>query len=175
MVTRVALIGFSGAGKSKVGKRLANALDWSFVDTDSYFEEKYRISIPEFFRKYGEDAFRKCEHEVLKEQFDERNRVIACGGGLPCFEDNLSLLLKNCCCVYLKLSPESLYDRLTKSKTVRPLIAQLKPDELLDYIKKMLAIREQFYLQAHIICKGESLSLPDLCNSIQKTIDNYCK
>ena len=99
MVTRVALIGFSGAGKSKVGKRLANALDWSFVDTDSYFEEKYRISIPEFFRKYGEDAFRKCEHEVLKEQFDERNRVIACGGGLPCFEDNLSLLLKNCCCI----------------------------------------------------------------------------
>ena len=105
MVTRVALIGFSGAGKSKVGKRLANALYWSFVDTDSYFEEKYRISIPEFFRKYGEDASRKCEHEVLKELFDERNRVIACGGGLPCFEDNLSLLLKNCCCVYLKLSP----------------------------------------------------------------------
>ena len=123
MVTRVALIGFSGAGKSKVGKRLANALDWSFVDTDSYFEEKYRISIPEFFRKYGEDAFRKCEHEVLKEQFDERNRVIACGGGLPCFEDNLSLLLKNCCCVYLKLFSEFLYDRLSISMSVRPLIA----------------------------------------------------
>lgn len=175
MANRVALIGFSGAGKSKQGKRLANALGWKFVDTDAYFEEKYKISVPDFFQKYGEKAFRKCESEVLKELFDSENKVIACGGGLPCFENNIALLLQNTYCVYLKLSPISLHDRLTKSKTVRPLIAQRKPEELLEYIQKTLTTREIFYTKAHLTVKGESVSLPDLCVSIQQRFENYCK
>lgn len=165
---KVALVGFPGSGKSKVGKRLARALTWQVRDIDCLFEERYKITIPLFFEKYGEQAFRKCEAKLLRSLQEEKNIVIACGGGLPCFEDNMQWLLNNSFCIYLQLSPQSLYNRLCNSKTERPLLANKSPEELLVYIQKTLALREPFYAQAHLVVKGENLVVEDLCAKVQQ-------
>lgn len=159
---RIVVIGFPGAGKSSVGRRLAARLKWRFVDTDSFFETKYHISIPDFFSKYGEDFFRICEKSVLEEVLKMPNVVISTGGGTPCFFNNMDMIVANSTSVYLKLSPKSLAIRLIASHKVRPLVAGKSDAEVLEYVTKTLEQREQFYSRANIVVKGENIVLDEL-------------
>lgn len=159
---RIVIVGFPGAGKSSIGRRLAARLNWHFVDTDSYFETKYHISIPDFFAKYGEDFFRICEANVLKEVLKMKQVVISTGGGMPCFFDNMSLIVSSSRAVYLKLSPKSLATRLALSHKMRPLVMGKSLEEITEYVEKTLVEREVFYSRAQITMKGESLVLDDL-------------
>ncbi|MCQ2279231.1 MAG: shikimate kinase [Bacteroidales bacterium] len=159
---RIVIVGFPGAGKSSVGRRLAARLNWNFVDTDTYFESKYHISIPDFFSKYGEDFFRISEATVLKEVLKLSHVVISTGGGMPCFFENMDLIVSSSCAVYLKLSPKSLATRLAVSHKVRPLVTGNGLEEITEYVEKTLVEREVFYSRAQITVKGESLVLDDL-------------
>lgn len=157
-----------GAGKTTLGKKLARKLGYSFYDIDKAFEHKYKTSVDLFFHKYGEEVFRQLEHELLVSTFRFTNTVISTGGGTPCFYNSMELINKNGISLYIKLSPEALYRRLTEAKKRRPLVAKKNEDELKQFIKEKLEEREEYYLQAQYQISGISVNITDLTKIIQK-------
>jgi shikimate kinase len=166
----VFLIGFMGAGKSSLGKRLANKLDVSFIDSDKAIEEKLEMSIAQVFEEKGEDFFRSEELKWLK-SIDSQDVVIALGGGTPCFKDNITLINNLGMSVYLKVGINGLASRLSGSKTIRPLIEPFKHDreKLMEFVKQKVEEREFFYNQAKITFDAESVSSEKL-DSLVKMI-----
>lgn len=166
----IVLVGFPGSGKSTVGRRLASRLSLPFYDTDSSFEEKYRITVSDFFAKYGENFFRICEKSVLEELLSFPPCVIAAGGGTPCYFNSMELINGSALSVYIRLSPKSLFERLSHSRKVRPLLSGKSPEELLAYIEEVLPQREIFYTQAALCVKGENMDVNVLVDSVQKLL-----
>ena len=156
-----------GSGKTTVGRRLAKLMDYTFVDVDQVFEERYHLSISAFFDKYDEDAFRQIEKELIEEVSQNSNQVISTGGGAPCFFDNLEMMKKSGVVVYLQMAVKSLADRLSNAKKVRPILKNLSAEELHLFIENQLAKREVFYKQANITVKGESINIDTLADSIR--------
>ena len=117
------LVGLMGAGKSTVGRLLANSLDAQFVDTDSLFESETHGTIASFFTEHGEEEFRRIEIELLQSQLDRSDRtVIATGGGIVTTEAGRSLLADVSPVIFLDVSPEVAARRVGDAKT-RPLLA----------------------------------------------------
>jgi shikimate kinase len=159
MNNKIVLVGFSGAGKSTIAKKIAAQLHFSVLDTDIMLEEKYKISIFDIFEKYGEKAFRRLEYNTLTEALQQENVVIATGGGTPCFFDAMKLINETAYSIYIEMHPKSLTQRLLYAKKARPLTKNKTEPELFSYISEQLAIREPFYKQAHHIIKGENFNL----------------
>lgn len=144
----IVIVGFSGAGKSTVGRRLAKKLNMTFIDLDLYIEEKYHTAIPLLFERYGESAFRTLEYAALQEALSSDNAVIAVGGGTPCYEDAMALINAKAKSIYLQLDENEIVEHLLHSKKKRPLTNHLNEDELRAYVRKTLAEREPYYLQS---------------------------
>ncbi len=145
---RIILIGYMGAGKTTLGKALSKELGIIFYDLDWYIENRMRKTIAQIFAERGEEGFRKIEHNLLHEVAEFENVVISCGGGTPCFFDNIDYLNRQGQVVYLKASPEVLYDHLLMGKAERPLIKGKSPEELIAFIREQLQKREPFYSKA---------------------------
>jgi len=168
MNNRIVLVGFSGAGKSTIAKKIANHFHLSVLDTDKMLEEKYHISVFDIFKKYGEETFRKLEYNILVEALQQEDVVIATGGGAPCFSDAMKLINEAAYSIYIEMAPKSLTQRLLHAKVARPLTKNKTEEELLAYVTEQLALREPFYKQAHLIVKGENFEmsfLRKLCES----------
>ena len=144
----VFLIGFMGSGKSNIGKMVADKLGYTFLDLDTYIENKVNKRISEIFKDEGEQHFRILEQEALKEFIDQQNIIVATGGGCPCFSDNMELMNKYGETIYLKVHHGTLYLRLSNSKKNRPLIAELNDIELMESIVNLLPEREVYYSKA---------------------------
>jgi shikimate kinase len=84
-----------GSGKSTWGKKLAKALQYNFVDLDKLIELNEQLSIEDIFRQKGEEYFRDLEHKYLLKTIVMNNVVISCGGGTPCYNDNMNLINEN--------------------------------------------------------------------------------
>lgn len=167
-MTRIILIGFMGAGKTTIGRQLAMALGLQFYDLDWYIEMRYHKKVSDIFAEQGEEHFRDLERRMLHEVAEFEDVVVSCGGGTPCFYDNIQYMNQQAETVYLKLEPEVLAMHLRMGRTVRPLILGKTEDELLQYIKDSLAQREPYYRQAkHIL----DVSLMDNYEKIAITID----
>ena len=158
----VYLIGYMGSGKTTVGKKLARALDYSFVDLDYLIEEEQGQSISKIFDEQGEDTFREIEKLELHKTFSLNDTVVSLGGGTPCYFDNLEQINKHGRSVYLKLSATSLASRLQNSKSPRPIIKGLSDGELFEFVQQQLGEREQFYNRSHLLIKGENLKVQEL-------------
>lgn len=163
---RIYIVGYMGAGKSTASKRLAHRLGMDCYDTDRLFEERYRISINDFFHKYDENLYRKLETMILQSTEQYENAVIATGGGTACFNDNMTWMNEHGITVFLKVSPMTSYNRLLQSKVKRPLAIDKTPEELLEFINTNYTARMSFYEQAQIIVKGENLDLEVLIQAI---------
>ena len=149
---RIVLIGYMGAGKTTIGRVLARTLQLEFFDLDWYIEARYRMKIPQIFAERGESGFREMEHAMLHEVCEMEDVVIACGGGTPCFFDNMDYINAQSECFYLKAEPEVLRAHLLMGKSQRPLIQGKSPEELITYIEESLKVREPFYQKArHVI------------------------
>ena len=122
MANNIFLIGFSGSGKSSVGKKLAKHLNYNFLDTDRIIEKTTSLSIDETINTKGEKEFRNIETEVLSKIDFSQNNVISTGGGLPTKKENINIMKKNGSIIWLKASIDSIFDRLKNSKEIRPLI-----------------------------------------------------
>ena len=141
-----------GAGKTTIGRVLARTLQLEFFDLDWYIEARYRMKIPQIFAERGESGFREMEHAMLHEVCEMEDVVIACGGGTPCFFDNMDYINAQSECFYLKAEPEVLHAHLLMGKSQRPLIQGKSPEELITYIEESLKVREPFYLKAkHVV------------------------
>ena len=166
---RIIIIGYMGAGKTTVGKALAKALGLDFYDLDWYIESRMRKTVPQLFAERGESGFREIEHRLLHEVAEFEDVVISCGGGTPCFFDNIDYMNQQGETVYLKATPDVLYGHLKMGRTVRPLLLNKTPDEVKDFVSRQLAEREPFYTKAkHVI----DVSLMDNYEKIAITVDN---
>lgn len=151
---RIFLVGFMGAGKSVIGRRLAKSLNLSFYDLDEEIESHYRMSVSAIFQKYDEACFRKLENSVLKSFSQRDNFVLSCGGGTPCFGDNMELMNTLGTTIYIKLSANELSGRIANSFHKRPLTEGKSDEELENYVRKTLNVRERFYSMAKITVDG---------------------
>ena len=147
-----------GSGKSTMGRALASELDLTFIDLDSFLEEKYFKTIPQIFAEEGEESFRGKERKVLEEVCSFDNVILATGGGAPCFFDNMKLMNKSGFCVFLDVDVTSLVNRLIHAKTERPLIKGKSPEELHEFIEGLLAKRRPFYEKARYILTGSEIT-----------------
>ncbi len=145
---RIILIGFMGAGKTTVGKALARELGLQFYDLDWYIEERYHRTVPQIFAERGEEGFRKLEQLMLHEAAEFEDIVLSCGGGTPCFFDNMEYMNRQADTVYLKAEPEVLCRHLKMGKTERPLLKGKSAEEIQEYIRASLLTREPFYSRA---------------------------
>ena len=147
-MTRIILIGYMGAGKTTIGKALSKELGIIFYDLDWYIENRMRKTVSQIFAERGEEGFRKIEYNMLHEVAEFEDVIISCGGGTPCFFDNMDYLNQQGQVVYLKAEPEVLYKHLLMAKVERPLIKGKSQEELLTFISEQLKRREPFYSKA---------------------------
>ena len=147
-MTRIILIGYMGAGKTTIGKALSKELGITFYDLDWYIESRMRKTVSEIFAERGEEGFRQIEYNMLHEVAEFEDVIISCGGGTPCFFDNMDYMNQQGQVVYLKAEPEVLYKHLQMAKVERPLLKGKSKEELLTFIKEQLEKREPFYTKA---------------------------
>mgnify|MGYP002672215452 FL=1 len=146
--SRIILMGYMGSGKTTVGRALAKDLNMPFYDLDWYIESRMRKTVKQIFDERGEEGFRVIERNMLHEVAEFENTVISCGGGTPCFFDNIDYLNQQGETVYLKCTPEVLHKHLSMGKTVRPLLLNKTPEQVKTYIEEQLQVREPFYSKA---------------------------
>lgn len=165
---RIILIGYMGSGKTTIGKALSKDMGLQFYDLDWYIEGRMHATIKQIFDRQGEDGFRRIEHNMLHEVAEFEDVVVACGGGTPCFFDNMDYINRQAETVYLKCEPSVLYQHLKMGKTVRPLLLNKTPDEVKAFIKQQLREREPFYSKAkHTV----DVSLMDNYEKIKCTVE----
>lgn len=137
-----------GAGKTTIGKALAKEMHLDFYDLDWYIEDRFRKKIPQIFEEKGESGFRDMERNMLREVGEFEDVVISCGGGTPCFFDNVDYMNEMGETIFLSASPEVLKEHLLMGKSQRPLIQGKSSDELIEYINTSLQTRLPFYTKA---------------------------
>jgi shikimate kinase len=169
-MARLFLTGYMGSGKSTIGEKLASKLNYGFIDLDRFIESEYKQTIPEIFATKGESEFRAMENNALKKIIEKENVIIACGGGTPCYYNNMELMKDNGITVYIKMSVDSLVSRLLVAKEKRPLIENKTESELKSFITRQLEKREDFYHQAQYIVKGKDLNVEELADFIKQEV-----
>ena len=165
---RIIIVGYMGAGKTTVGKALSKELGIPFYDLDWYIESRRRKTVSQLFAELGEEGFRKIERNMLHEVAEFENVIISCGGGTPCFFDNMDYMNQQGQVVYLHCSSEVLHKHLLMGKTERPLLKGKSPDELIAFIKEQLIAREPYYTKARYQL---DVSLMDNYDKIKTTVD----
>ena len=164
---KIFLIGFMGSGKTFWGKQLSEKLNVPFFDLDEKISEDVEKPISQIFAENGEEYFRIREKEVLHLLTESHDTfVMACGGGTPCFYNNIDYLKKKGLVIWISCSTDSIYQRLLKEKDQRPLISNIKDNELKAFITKKYASRKIYYRQANIVINEDDISLDKFVNSI---------
>lgn len=164
---RIYLIGFMGCGKSTLGKPIARAMEYDFVDLDNYIEEQQGMSIPEIFAQKGEKIFRELENHYLCEISERDNIVISTGGGTPCFNGNMEIMNRSGTTIYLCQDVDILVSRLRNARVKRPLIDGKTDSELRTYIVETLGKREEYYRRAAITVANPSRDASRIINFLK--------
>ena len=157
-----------GCGKSSIGKKLANYLNWEFVDMDNIIESRVSLTISEIFNVKGESWFRALETDILQEFVTGSNIIVATGGGVPCFGDNMAVMSGIGHTIYLKVSPLNLFPRLKRGRDHRPKIKELNDLELLNFIETTLSPREIFYNKASLVIDCDGVTEEYIANHIER-------
>lgn len=169
---RIILIGYMGAGKTTVGRALSKELNIPFYDLDWYISNRMRKTVKQLFDEKGEDGFRLIERAMLHEVAEFENVIISCGGGTPCFFDNMEYMNEQGETVYLRAETDVLHKHLLMGKSVRPLLLNKTEDEVNQFIAEHLAEREVFYTKAkHIL----DVSLMDSYDKIHVSVSQLCQ
>lgn len=166
------LVGYAGSGKSSLAKRLSKALDVGYVDTDTLVEQSVGATIADIFHYEGEEYFRRSEREVLDRLVaDNYDGIVATGGGLPTWEDNMERLNSMGTTIYLQRSPEQIMSRLSAyGREKRPMFRGKSDEELLRFMHEHLAEREPYYTKAHIVVDCNTMSDDAVVNYIVERI-----
>lgn len=167
----IVLIGFMGSGKSSVGKRLSYKLRRPFVDSDQLITDKEGCSISQIFSEKGEEVFRDIETECIRTLTENKSRFIfSTGGGVPLRKENRGLLRKIGTVVYLKTTPETIYDRI-KDDTTRPLLQSADPQMK---IREMMNERNGIYEEtADITVSTDDKTCREIADEIVEAVQNH--
>jgi|TARA_B100001964_G_C14252126_1_gene610496 shikimate kinase len=158
----IVLTGFMGAGKSTVGQKLANILNMKIADTDAIIESEVGITISEIFERHGESRFRKIEEEIVSKVSKQKNHIIISGGGVVLSSKNMRNLQENGVIIYLKASPDIIYNRI-KKQTHRPLLQVQDPKK---EIQELLDSREDHYNKNDYVIDTDSRSVDEVITTI---------
>jgi shikimate kinase/3-dehydroquinate synthase len=167
----IAIIGFSAAGKSVVAQKVAERLNWTFIDTDDEIVRLSGKSISKIFKQDGEDKFRQLERGVLKQACHKENAVIATGGGAIIDPGNQKLLLETSVVICLEARPETIHRRLlhdtlySANPVVRPLLAGDNP---LERIGQLKAKRQLYYAIADWTVHTDNLTIDEVSREVIK-------
>ena len=153
------LVGYMYCGKTTFGRRLASEKRMDYLDLDQAFEARYHYTVPMFFNRFGEAAFRTLETQMLHSTAGLDNVVIATGGGTPCHSGNMDFILANGTAIYLQMNVDDLTARALHSRHPRPLMHGLPESEMRATIERQLKEREPIYLRAPIVLDGMNPTL----------------
>ncbi|MEN9399524.1 MAG: hypothetical protein RL632_625 [Bacteroidota bacterium] len=165
---KIILIGYMGAGKTQLGRSLAQSLNIRFINSDSEIEQQTGMTTGQIFEQYGEDYFRTLEKEFLQNFNADNSFVLATGGGTPCYNDQMTVLNALGTTVYLQCSNETLFSRLKNERDHRPLIAGLSDDELRDAIDFRMKQRESIYQLAQIVLPENEQTVESLSQHLHR-------
>lgn len=164
---KIFFIGFMGCGKTYWGRALSKKLQIPFFDLDEKIEEHEEKPISQIFAEDGEEYFRLLEKDVLHLITESHDMfIMACGGGTPCYYNNIDYLKKSGTVVWINCSVDCLHKRLTAEKDKRPLIKDLTDSQLRTFIQKKYANRKIFYERASIILNEEEINLDVLVDRV---------
>lgn len=162
------LVGPMGAGKSTVGRFLAERLGYEFIDSDHEIEARTGVTIPMIFDIEGEAGFRQREMTVIDELTQRPNIVLATGGGVVLAEDNRRALRSRGFVIYLRSSVESLVQR-TKNDRNRPLLQTDDPEKV---IRQILEARDPLYMEiADLVVETQQVSVFRVVKQIHEALE----
>jgi len=166
---RVVLLGFMAAGKSEVGRALAERLGWRFVDLDREIEREAGIPIPEIFRTVGEAGFREMEVRITPTVLESTEVVVAPGGGWITNAGLLRSLPPATLSVWLEVSPPEVLRRLAREsgQTARPLLDAADPAQR---IRELLEIREPLYREADLSIRTDGLPVRSVVDRLEQIL-----
>jgi shikimate kinase len=160
---KIFLIGFMGSGKTHWGRQLSAKLGLAFHDLDTVIIEKEKKSVAEIFAEKGEEYFRYQEKETLEELVEGKDGfILSCGGGTPCFFNNIEFMKKSGKVIWLNTAIDALKERLLRERMTRPLIREVADGDLTRYIVRKLSERRMYYQQADVTVNEESVTLEEL-------------
>lgn len=151
------IIGYMACGKTTFGRALAKAMGRDFIDLDFYIEQRFRMPVSRIFAERGEEGFRRMESSMLREAGEFENVVISCGGGTPCFNDNMRYMNMRGVTVWLEATVDKMVRRLVINNSRRPLMAGKTEEEIRAAVEKGLAERRRWYSQAVVRFSGDEL------------------
>jgi len=164
---KVFLIGFMGSGKTHWGRLLSQKLGILFFDLDEQITEHAEKSIVDIFAEEGEEHFRLREQDVLHIITESHDGfVMACGGGTPCYFNNIEYMNQEGTTVWINTPLNTLFTRLILEKEKRPLIKSLSDDQLRSFISRKFADRKIYYEQADVTVDEEPVELEHLIEKI---------
>lgn len=166
------IIGYMASGKTTFGKALARRTGMEHIDLDFYIEQRFHSTVKDIFATKGEAEFRRIEGAMLREVGEMSDIVISCGGGTPCFGDNMEYMNSRGTTVCLQASDDVIADRIIDAGNKRPLMAGKTRDEILDTIRQHMKVRALFYDKAKIIISGNRLENKA---QIAETVDDFVK
>ncbi|SRR5258706_7858253 len=168
MTSKIFITGFMGSGKTYWAKLWAEKTSLIFFDLDEQIETTVGETVAQIFEKKGEGYFREMERYVMRKFSLRDNFILACGGGTPCFFDNLQWMNEHGTTIYLQASPNEILDRIINETYERPLLNKVNQSELLFFIEQKLKEREPFYKQAKHILDTNLITIDSLSEIINK-------
>jgi len=147
---RIYLVGFMGSGKSTLGNKVATHFHVPVIDIDHEIEAIENKSIQAIFNSEGEEHFREMEKEILHQTTKFQKAIVATGGGLPCFNNNMEWINKNGISIYLQWPFEFLKKNVLAQRASRPMLSSFTDKEADEKIDELFATRLPFYEQAAI-------------------------
>lgn len=166
------IIGYMASGKTTFGKALARSSGLQHIDLDFYIEQRFHSTIREIFATKGESEFRRIESAMLREVGEMTDVIVSCGGGTPCFGDNMDYMNSHGLTVCLQASENIIANRIINAGNKRPLMAGKSKEQIIETLRQHLEVRKPFYDRAAIIISGDRLENK---SQITETVDDFIK
>lgn len=166
------IIGYMASGKTTFGRALARLTGMQHIDLDFYIEQRFHSTVRDIFAEKGESEFRRIEGAMLREAGEMEDTVISCGGGTPCFGDNMDYMNSRGLTVCLQASDDVIADRIIKAGNKRPLMAGKSREEILQTMHRHMEARKPYYDRAKIVISGDMLENK---RQITETVDHFIK
>ena len=158
----IALVGLMGAGKSTIGRRLAQRLGLPFADSDAETEAAAGLSVAEIFERFGEEEFRARERAMIARLVADGPKVIATGGGAFIDAETRALILARCTAIWLDGDVATLAERASR-RGGRPLLEGKDPVAALE---RLAEVRNPFYAQAHLTVRGDEAAVEAIVEAL---------